>query len=95
MCYVFLIIHWFKTCENIRVQLKKFGVMMVVVIIYKEGRYWSYLHSWKVTIKYFVQKGCIKGFKDPLNRLSVMSPVKSHLLQTLVEVHSNSKYLMY
>ena len=73
MCYVFLIIHWFKTCELIIVQLQILDVMMVVVIICKEGRYWPYMHSWEVTIKYFVQKGCIKGFKDPLIRLSVMS----------------------
>jgi hypothetical protein len=95
MCYVFLISHWFKTCELIIVQLQSLDVMMVVVIICKEGRYWSYMHSWEVTIKYFVQKGCIKGFKDPLIHLSVMSPVKSHSLQTLLEVRNNSKYLMY
>jgi hypothetical protein len=95
MCYVFLISHWFKTCELIRVRLQSLDVMMVVVIICKEGKYWSCLHKLKVTIKYFFQKGCIKGFKDPLNHLSVMSPVKYHSLQTLLEVQSNSKYLMH
>ena len=76
MCYVFLISHWFKTCELIIVQLKSLVFMMVVVIICKEGRYWSYMHSWEVTIKYFVQNRRTKGFKDPLNHLSIESLVK-------------------